>query len=60
MCMPTKQQVIANLWSKNTLQPFITPSNIQMYLRQSIFCSSSWKFSLKGTNLRMLLRSKNQ
>jgi len=38
---PTKLQVIANFWSKKTLQPFIThpPHTLQIYLRQTIFCS---------------------
>jgi len=25
------------------LQPFITPRTLQIYLRQIIFCSPSWK-----------------
>jgi len=42
------------------LQPFITPppGTLQIYLRQTIFCSSSWKLSSKDSTLRLLLRSK--
>jgi hypothetical protein len=29
-------------------QPFITPRTLQIYLRQNIFCSPSWKWKLKG------------
>ena len=30
------------------LQPFITPRTLQIYLRQTIFCSPSLKIKLKG------------
>jgi len=40
---PTKLQVFANFRPKIILQPFITPRTLQIYLRQSIFCSPSWK-----------------
>jgi hypothetical protein len=40
------------------LQPFITTRTLQLYLRQAIFCSPSWKWSSKDSTLRMLLRSK--
>jgi len=34
------------------------PRTLQIYLRQNILCSLSWKWSEKDSTLRMLLRSK--
>jgi hypothetical protein len=31
--------------TQKMLHPFITPRTLQMYLRQSILCSSSWKWT---------------
>ena len=45
---PTKLQVFASFWAKKMLQPFITPRTLQIYLRQTILCSPSWKWSKKG------------
>jgi hypothetical protein len=32
---PTKLHVFANFWPPKILQPFITPRNLQIYLRQT-------------------------
>jgi len=32
-------------------QPFITPSTLHIYLRQTIFCSVKLKMKLKGRHL---------
>ena len=42
---PTKLQVFANFLPQKMLQPIITPSTLQIYLCQTIFCSPSWKWS---------------
>jgi len=42
---PTKLQVFANFWTQKMLQPFITSRTLQIYLRQTIFCSPSWTWS---------------
>jgi hypothetical protein len=34
------------------------PRILKIYLRQTIFCSPSWKLIYKHSTLRMLLRSK--
>jgi hypothetical protein len=44
---PTKLQVFVNFWPQKKLQPFISPCTIQIYLRQNILCSRSWKAKLK-------------
>ena len=38
---PTKLQLFPNFLPKKMLQPFITPRTLQIYLRQTFFCSPS-------------------
>ena len=49
---------VCQFLTQKMLQPFITPRTLQIYLRQTIFCSPSWKWSQKDCTWRMILRSK--
>ena len=39
--VPAYKAAFANFWPKKMLQPFITPSTLQIYFRQTVFCSPS-------------------
>jgi len=41
MRRPTKLQQFPNFLPQKMLQPFITPRNLHIYLRQIIFCPPS-------------------
>jgi len=43
---PKKLQVFANFLPQKMLQTFIILRNLHTYLRQTIFCSSDWKWSV--------------
>jgi hypothetical protein len=45
MCLPTKLHVFVNFWHKKMLQPFIFTLTVQIYIRQTILCSPSWKWN---------------
>ena len=49
---------VCQFLTQKMLQLSITPNILQIYLRQTIFCSPSWKWSLKDSTLQMLLRFK--
>jgi hypothetical protein len=48
MCPPTKLQVFASFLPQKMFQPFITPHNLEIYLRQTIFFPPKLKMKLKG------------
>ena len=45
---PTMLQVFANIWPKKCYNP-LSPLYCQIYLRQTVFCSPSWKWSYKDS-----------